>query len=157
MSRLSVLVLFLSILSTIWLACGEPDTSFGPVDQTESPNQTARATWQSNDIDNYTIDQKVGFWGPAGFQGWVQLEIEDNEIAGAVNLGENREPENYEIIWFRTIDDLFDLIESSSDADYVVITYDSIYGYPNHIFINGNTGVRHDEIYYKTNLIHADN
>ena len=157
MLALKRLALLLVVPGVIWLACGEPDESFGPVDQAEkSPHSIARATWQNNGIDNYIIEQRVGFYGPVGFQGWVQLEIADNEITDALYLDENREPTEYEIIWYRTIDELFEFIESESDADSVIITYDSVYGYPDYIFNNRNIDVCDDEMAYFTRLIQAE-
>ena len=159
MSKLKVVVLLLSFMFTVWVACGEDPVGTDPnTELVEDSLKNAKILWQENGDSTYIIEQSVGCFSPIVLlHGLVRLSVENDSIVKGVRTDDNFELEQSELGLYRTIPELFNVIANAENADILDVTYDSLYGYPLHIFVNPHLDCYDEERSYRTRLIQADN
>ena len=103
-----------------------------------------RWKWIKADIFDYSIDQSLNCF--CVFTGKHRVKVvDDTVISATANNGQAVEnPERY----FKTIDELFDYIETSlkSDPYKVEIRYDETYGYPVFVYFDFDKNVADEEM-----------
>ena len=140
-------VIFLIFLAAFLAACG-PSQRPALVQN--------RALWQSQAIQHYRFDLKIGCFCP--WSGLMPLTIEVKNGMIVSMVGRNGADITPYLDTFRahaTVDSLFDLVDSaiSRRVYSLAVQYDPKYGFPASIIINPSRLVMDDETgYYVTGL-----
>ena len=153
-------------IPTFFLLCIVACTSFSCIVNTEKGVSFDIATfnaqkekWQASGIKEYLFEYEVGpDFDPSEIKGSVSVKT-DETIAVIESKDRTKYPDRKvskdDKYYFENIDKIFDLIYSeyeyafktinSGDYEYIeiVCTYDSKYGYPNHIYILAHGGTKY--------------
>lgn len=121
--------------------------------------ETHRQLWHSQKIANYQyIYQQVCF-GPIPTNLPAKIVVKNNKIIEVTLLETEQSSEEIDLDSYKTIDQLFKIIEDavSRNADKITVTYDPNLGYPTKIFIDYIELAADDEItYLASDLIKID-
>ena len=140
-------LIFLAILVAILSACGGPQ---------REALQENRTLWESQPIQHYRFNLKIGCNCPWGDMMPLTIEVQAGEIL-SMTASNGADITTY-LQSFRpygTIESLFDTVDSaiSRRAYKLDVTYDEKYGFPASIIINPSRAVFDDEKgYYVTNV-----
>src|SRR5690606_23652442 len=104
-----------------------------------------RARWEAYELTDYTIEQRLGCFcaGPLQFVAVVR----DNDVVALRNASPPLEDESW-VDHYRTVEELFDLIEEAQEVDPAVleVTYHPRYGYPTRIYIDYSAQTADEEV-----------
>ena len=151
---MSYRVLIPILLSCFFISCSSDDIS-----EEKSELNRAREIWNSAQIQNYSMDERVScFCG--GLLEWKvfvkngtkdKVEYDESQAFG----------QTYDDIFkqARTVEDVFDFIEEllSRDLASLIIEYDKIYDFPNLVSIDYNENIADDEIAYSYTNFEIEN
>ena len=128
--------------------CG--DNSTHPIDIDWKIYREPREVWNAHNIKNYTITEKVICFCPNASIDH-ELFVSNGEIDFIKNSDTNELLTGHSKELFKTIDELFDFLETidpDSVADFEV-EYHERYGYPVKLFIDYNEMMIDEEIGYE--------
>lgn len=98
---------------------------------TQPTFQSPYEQWQSNNLHDYTIEQKLTCFCPTGGL-LVQVTVRADTIAGVVRISDGSTlPRSIYV----TVDSLFGIIRNST-SDSLVVRYNAEYGYPEYLDVN---------------------
>ncbi len=138
--------LFLIIVSLVMLGCKDKITS-----PDYSSIKNPRERWKAYGFAKYTIEQQRLCFCP--FRGnIVLLKIYEDNIVAAKHTDNEDDVNQNEIQIYKTVDELFDFIETLKDgnADSLIVQYDSTYGYPTNIYVDFIKNAVDDELCYNS-------
>ncbi len=140
-------LIFLLFLLAFLTACGGPQ---------HKALQQNRTLWESQPIQHYRFNLKIGCNCPWGSMMPLAIEVQAGEIL-SMTARNNEDITRYlqSFTPYGTIESLFDTVDSAiSKGVYKLdVTYDETYGFPASILINPSRLVMDDEKgYYVTNV-----
>ena len=144
MKRFFLLVVLISLL----VSCNNDDDENNQ-DKDFSSIENPRERWEAYGITDYTINERIScFCG--GVLQW-DLIVKNNiksEVAFDQTISNQTEAEILERA--RTINDVFDFIQSidKNSVAYLVVEYDTKYGFPTLVSIDYDLNIADDEIAY---------
>ncbi len=135
-------VLLLGMLMVTCSSCNK-----GGVTQ---PNiQSAYEQWQSHNLHDYTIDQKLTCFCVYGGQ-LMQVTVHADTVASVMRLSDSSTVP-YSLC--ASVDSLFGMIRNSS-GDSLVVRYNADYGYPEYLDINPQLHPSDGGVLYETSDLH---
>ena len=148
MNRLYYLALLLSVIA---FSCSKGTT--GPDYSSISDPQER---WQAYHFDAYTIEQiRSCFCARAGTV--YQVVVKGNVIVDVIDPATKTSLPASERQWFKTVDQLFDIVRSVDTATVAAfqVDYDQRYGYPKNLYVDPNSQIADEEYGYgNSNLTH---
>jgi len=126
----------------------------GGVEPDYSSIADPKARWQAYGITQYTIEQILDCFCPYGGIP-IKVNVRNSQVFKVYQAGNGfRLPDAY---WgqFRTIDGLFDVVDSVNPDSVSVfnVSYDARYGFPTIIFVDPNDMVADEEYGYRTSTL----
>ncbi|MFQ6007672.1 MAG: DUF6174 domain-containing protein [Candidatus Zixiibacteriota bacterium] len=136
------------LLSLIILSCSDPIERGNPV------SSEHEVLWPVSPVQNYIIDQRRACFCPPPW-GFVRLTVINNKIVAGVDLENDTPLTEEELQRYRTIDELFKLVEKAKrrPAAVLKVDYDPTFGYPCYIYVDWNRDVIDEEIAFVTHLV----
>lgn len=110
----------------------------------------ARARWNVNGVTDYDVIARAHCFCAFGGDD-VRVIVRDGGVVSATILATGRMLGGAEAVQYRSVEDLFDVIEHAArhDADRIDVTYDAHYGYPAHFFIDYSRSAADEEFGYE--------
>jgi hypothetical protein len=120
-------------------------------EQSSQPaQQTPYEKWQSQNIHDYTIDQKRSCYCPQGGE-LVRITVRSDTVAQAIRVSDT-------VVvtypFYLTIDSLFAIIRNSR-TDSLVIRYNNQYGYPEYLDVNPQLHPVDSGFLYESSNLHV--
>ena len=124
----------------------------GPTDHDDELRDLvrARARWNVNGVTDYdVIARALCFCAFGGTD--VRVIIRNGGVVSATILATGQMMGGAEAVQYRSVEQLFDVIENAIDRDAYRIdaTYDLHYGYPSHFFIDYSRNAADEEFGYE--------
>ncbi len=110
----------------------------------------ARARWNVNGVTDYDVlARAICFCGHGGTD--VRVEVRNGHVVSATVVATGQVLTGAEAGPYRTVEQLFDVIENAVDRDAhrIDATYDAQYGYPVHFFIDYSRNAADEEFGYE--------
>lgn len=141
MHKITAIFLLVLLLS----ACGSDGNDPSPEQAALNQN---RDTWNAAAITDYVFTYSTTcFCAP---EESIVITVVNNTITDAFFTPSGMALSPDRVSNLRTVDEFFALVQESIDAQVAVLTvnYNSIYGYPESIFIDQSTSIADEEISY---------
>lgn len=108
-----------------------------------------RDRWGSEQVYSYRYTLELSCFCPSGAAGPVAIEVTDGEITSLVPVREDVDVPESEWQWFRTVDELFVLIEAAIEdrADRFEVRYHPTSGHPTRITLDFDHNYADDEVF----------
>jgi len=139
------------LLSVIAFSCSKGTTD---PDYSSIPDPQAR--WHAYNFQSYTIEQiRSCFCAKAGTV--FQVVVKGNVIVDVIDPSTKSSLPAAERQWFKTVDQLFDIVHSVDTATVAAfhVEYDLRYGYPKNLYVDPNSQIADEEFGYgNSNLTH---
>ena len=124
----------------------------GPTDHDDEVRDLARARarWNVNGIPDYDVIARAHCFCAFGGDD-VRVIVRSGGVVSATILATGRMLGGAEAVQYRSVEQLFDVIENAIDLDAYRIdaTYDAHYGYPTHFFIDYQRSAADEEFGYE--------
>ena len=110
----------------------------------------ARARWNVNGVTDYDVIARAHCFCAFGGTD-VRVIVRDGGVVSATILATGRMLGGTEAVQYRSVEDLFEVIEDAArrDADRIDVTYDAQYGYPANFFIDYSRNAADEEFGYE--------
>lgn len=133
------------------------DNSTNPLDKDFRIYKNARDRWDAYALDKYSINQTVLCYCPNAGEPY-KLSVAGDSILSAQNVRTGNYVTDHSIIVFRTVDEIFDLIESvdPDSVAYINVEYHERYGYPTQLYIDYNAQMADEEMGYQMKDLKAE-
>ena len=143
-----VIPTFVGILLASVLACNnaEPDPALARA-QVELDRH--RSLWEQTRPNTYTYEYNVVCECSDNLGGTVKVTITNGDVESAAYADPRATPWLSGVNRYLTMDSLFDVIQDAitGEADQLIVSYNSEFGYPANIAIDYNVNAMDDEYY----------
>ncbi|MDP2208876.1 MAG: DUF6174 domain-containing protein [Bacteroidota bacterium] len=127
MSRLSILF----VCCFAFVSCRDNNL----VENDYSYISDPRARWRAYNLTNYIIEQDVHCFCKPYF-GKCFVYVQSDTVSDVINIDNSTSIFSVAGRRFRTVNQLFELIDQNKNADQLDVEYNHRYGYPSRVFID---------------------
>ena len=110
--------------------------------------------WKAHGFNNYTIEQRrICFCLNGGEP--VRVIVKDGQVINAVKISDGTSLSPSERIWYKTVDQLFEVINKINIDSVAVfrVEYEARYGYPVNFYVDPDSMMADEEYGYENSFL----